>query len=291
MFGYVRPLECELRVREQAAYRGCYCGLCKTLGRRHGLFARLALNYDCAFLAAFLGAIGGNVRYQRGGCVPRCTRARRCIRMTDASLTYAADVNVLLSYHKLADDAQDEKSVLRRLKARVLRFALRRAYRYAAKENAALDQEMRDCLSQLAAYEKARVPCSDEPSDAFGRLLSAVVRYAPTMLRSETQASEWMFYNLGKWIYLIDAWLDRAHDQKAGAYNAFLLAQTTKEHAAWLLELTRAEAEKAFDLIAFQNDAGVIQNVMTLGLSKIARDAFRSESTQETAKESIDEPI
>ncbi len=291
MFGYVRPLECELRVREQAAYRGCYCGLCKTLGKRHGLCARLALNYDCAFLAAFLGAVDGNAHYQRGGCVPRCTRARRCIRTTDASLTYAADITVLLSYHKLADDAQDEKNVFRRLKARVLRLALRRAYRRAAKDNPAPNQEMRDCLSQLAAYEKARVPCSDEPSDAFGRLLSAVVRYAPTMPRTEMQASEWMFYNLGKWIYLIDAWLDRAKDQKSGAYNTFLLAQTTKEHAAWLLELTRAEAEKAFDLIAFQTDAGVIQNVITLGLSKITQDAFRYERTQETAKESVDEPI
>lgn len=37
----------------------------------------------------------------------------------------------------------------------------------------------------------------------------------------ERKAAEWMFYNLGKWIYLIDAWDDREKDQKSGNYNPF----------------------------------------------------------------------
>ncbi|HQQ40586.1 MAG TPA: DUF5685 family protein, partial [Clostridia bacterium] len=48
MFGYIRPLECELKVREQAEYRAFYCGLCKTIGRRYGTLERLTLSYDCA---------------------------------------------------------------------------------------------------------------------------------------------------------------------------------------------------------------------------------------------------
>ena len=44
MFGYIRPLECELKVRDQALYRAYYCGLCKTIGRRYGQVARVALN-------------------------------------------------------------------------------------------------------------------------------------------------------------------------------------------------------------------------------------------------------
>ena len=54
MFGYIRPLECELRVREQAEYRGTYCGLCKSIGIRYGQIERLTLSYDCAFLALVL---------------------------------------------------------------------------------------------------------------------------------------------------------------------------------------------------------------------------------------------
>ena len=54
MFGYIRPLEGELKVREQREYRGYYCGLCKSIGARYGQIERLSLSYDCAFLAALL---------------------------------------------------------------------------------------------------------------------------------------------------------------------------------------------------------------------------------------------
>ena len=71
MFGYIRPLECELKVREQAEYRGIYCGLCKSIGRRYGQLERLTLSYDCAFLALTLMAINGDAKFTRGNCGPR----------------------------------------------------------------------------------------------------------------------------------------------------------------------------------------------------------------------------
>ena len=36
MFGYVRPNRDELKVRELRDYEALYCGLCHTLGKRHG---------------------------------------------------------------------------------------------------------------------------------------------------------------------------------------------------------------------------------------------------------------
>ena len=97
MFGYIRPLECELKVREQAEYHAQYCGVCKAIGKRYGMGERLALNYDCAFLTAFLTALTGGASYARGGCGPRCYRGRRAIAQPSALLDYAADVNILLA--------------------------------------------------------------------------------------------------------------------------------------------------------------------------------------------------
>ena len=73
MFGYIRPMECELKVREQQEYRAHYCGLCKAIGKRYGLLARLALNYDCAFLSAFLSAASFPAAFYRRG-YSRCSR-------------------------------------------------------------------------------------------------------------------------------------------------------------------------------------------------------------------------
>ncbi|MEA5047216.1 MAG: DUF5685 family protein [Eubacteriales bacterium] len=262
MFGYIRPLECELKVREQAEYRGYYCGLCKTIGARYGPLERLTLSYDCAFLAALLSAISGGGGFTRGNCGPRCYRGKRPIANRSDALDYAADVNVLLAWYQAADDVADEKSA----KALAARAALRRAYRKAAKLHPALDDAIRRNMERLKAYEAERIASTDEPSDAFGKTLSAVILNAPTLPERERAAADWMFYNLGKWVYLMDAWDDREKDEKSGSYNPFLLTNMDAQRAEFYLNITRAEAEKGFDLIGFSKPDGLIENIIRLGL-------------------------
>lgn len=56
MFGYIRPALDRLNQEEKDAYQSVYCGLCHTLGRRHGWLARMTLQYDFTFLAIVLAA-------------------------------------------------------------------------------------------------------------------------------------------------------------------------------------------------------------------------------------------
>ena len=133
MFGYIRPLECELRVREQAEYRGTYCGLCKSIGIRYGQIERLTLSYDCAFLALVLAALTDGAAFKPGNCGPRVYRGKRPIAEPSAILNYATDVNILLAWFQATDDVQDEKSA----KSAAARLALARAYHKAAKTHPA----------------------------------------------------------------------------------------------------------------------------------------------------------
>lgn len=270
MFGYIRPLECELKVREQAEYRAQYCGVCKTIGRRYGLGERLALSYECAFLASFLAALNGGASYARGGCGPRCYRGRRAIAQPSAMLEYAADVNILLAYHKAADDAGDE----RRAVSAAARLALTRAYRKAARLRPELDADVRSAMANLHATERERTPSLDEPSGASGDLLAAVIRRAPDLPETQRAAAEWTFWNLGKWVYLLDAWDDLQKDAKSGAYNPFLLCSKSAADAEFLLNVTRIEAEKAYDLIAFAAPSGLTDNILRLGLAAAQRRVF-----------------
>lgn len=267
MFGYIRPLECELKVREQAEYRGVYCGLCKSIGRRYGQIERLTLSYDCAFLALVLAAAADGLQFERGNCGPRVYRGKRPIALPSPALDYAADVNVLLAWYKAADDEADEHSV----KAAASRLALRRAYRKAAGEHPKLDGEIRESMSRLHEAEVKRIASTDEPSDAFGRLLSAVILHAPMLPQSERDAAGWMFYNLGKWVYLIDAWDDRESDGKHGNYNPFLMSQMPAEKAEFYLNITRGEAEKAYDLLTHAAPSGLLDNIIRLGLHHTQR--------------------
>ena len=51
MFGYVKPMIPELKVKENELYKGTYCGLCRTMGKSTGCLSKLTLNYDFAYLA------------------------------------------------------------------------------------------------------------------------------------------------------------------------------------------------------------------------------------------------
>lgn len=293
MFGYIRPLECELKVREQAEYRAHYCGVCKAVGRRYGQVERLALSYECAFLAAFLTALSGGNGFSRGSCLPRFYRGKRPVANPSPAEDYAADVNVLLAWYQKADDALDEK----RFAALASRAAFRRAYKKAARRRPELDRELKESTEKLHETEKARIASTDEPSDASGRFLSAVILHAPGVPENAKQACGWMFYNLGKWVYLADAWEDREKDEKSGSYNPFLLNGMTAEDAEFLMNVTLSETQKAFDLISFSQPAGLVENVVRLGLRSVQRRVLGQEcetgkcGRPQPAKERTDEPL
>ena len=278
MFGYIKPLECELKVREMDLYRAYYCGLCKTIGKRYGILPRLLLNYDCTFLACLLSEMSGDPVSAALKCARHPFRRERRYVAPNGVLCYAADVNVLLALEKLEDDWRDE----RKLGARLARLLLGRTARRAKANHPALAEAIALRIGQLSAVEKRNAACTDEPSGAFGDLMQDIARLAPGLPERNRAACEWMLYNLGRWVYLIDAWEDRGKDGKKGAYNPFLTAQMTREDASFLLYVSLSEAEKAYDLIDFAVEHGVTDNIMQLGCRQVTRLLLEKENPDES---------
>ena len=54
MFGYIAIHKPELKVREYEVYQAAYCGLCRSLKRRHGRLGQMTLSFDMTFLALLL---------------------------------------------------------------------------------------------------------------------------------------------------------------------------------------------------------------------------------------------
>ena len=133
MFGFVRPLRGELKVREWERFQSVYCGLCHTIRRRYGFMQTMMLSYDCTYLALVLDALepsGGEQCKRR--CVMHPFRRRTCAASSDGMIRAAA-VSVILCWHKLADTIADDRGA-KRLAAKIFRLFLRRGYRKAAAE-------------------------------------------------------------------------------------------------------------------------------------------------------------
>lgn len=262
MFGFVRPLECELKVREQAVYRAYYCGVCRAIGSRCGQCARLTLQYDCAFLALFLSAFSETLpAFEMRPCPIHPLRGKRPSAPLRPSVAFAADANVLLGYYKRRDDWQDERSIA----ALASSAALRRAVARAEANSPALADRIRMGLKRLSRIERERRACTDEPADAFGDLLRSIVLQYPLLPEHDSAPTAWLFYNLGRWIYLADAWEDRSRDAAAGRYNAFVATNMDASGAAFLLNYSLSEACKGFDLLEIRHHATLIEHILRLG--------------------------
>lgn len=275
MFGYVRPNRDELKVRQARDYEALYCGLCHTLGRRHGLAARMFLNYDFTFLAMVLDQGKERPPLVRQRCPARLWCAKkRCIH--SGGMEDAADAGTILTYWKLRDSVEDG-GFWEALAGRVLSAALRPAYRRAAGARPDYDKAVQDCLKELHALEEARSPSLDRTADTFARILQAAAPASGEAPRD--RALEQLLYHLGRWIYLVDAWDDLERDKAAGAYNPIAQRFPGEEEAnrAYLrttLGHSLNLARSAWALLPGGPWAGVVENILFLGLPLVEELVF-----------------
>lgn len=272
MFGYVRPLRGELTCNQYDRYRAFYCGLCRTLRRRCGLIASLSLNYDFTFLAVLLTG-GGEADVRPCRC-PVPPFRRKCACGQSPAMETAADESVILTYWQLADKVSDE-AFFPALGARLARLFLTPAYRRCARRCGQFDQTARRQLALLRRLEQERCPAVDPPADAFAAILRAAA--PPTGEESVDRPMEQLLYHLGRWIYLIDARDDMDADAARGGYNPVALRYDPEERDAALastLDQSLFLMHAAAALLDFGGRAGLVDNVLTLGLPTVQRDVF-----------------
>ncbi|MCI5843763.1 MAG: DUF5685 family protein [Clostridiales bacterium] len=216
MFGYVRPVMDKLGQEEQERFQEAYCGLCYELGRQYGVLARCMLNYDFTFLAILLESDVPHCTSYRCPCKHFCKKERLD---TSPALETAADVSVILAWWKLRDEIEDSRSI-RTAVCRLLSLLIRRAYRKAARKRPAFARTVEDALFSLRRMEEEKTASLDRPADAFARLLAAAAEEVGT--ETERRIHHQMLYQLGRWIYLIDALDDLQDDAAQGRYNPLI---------------------------------------------------------------------
>lgn len=275
MFGYIRPVKPELKVKEADRFQQVYCGLCHAIRERYGRFYTMFLSFDMTFFAL---VIGSEQEQTAAPCQKRCDAhpvVKRACAVTDDALALAADVSVLLTYHKFRDSLADEKGVKRLLAALLCRMG-RRGYEKARARLPDADREIVAALNDLQALEREKCASMDRAADASARMTAAVV---PRTGDTRERILQQMFYHIGRWIYLLDAAQDVAEDLEQGNYNPVVLRYglaepditAIKEPLERTLERSLADVCISFDLLNIQRDADLIRNIIFLGMPLVTR--------------------
>ena len=93
MFGFIRPVKPELRVKEADRFQQVYCGLCHAIRARYGRFYTFFLSYDMTFFALVAGCGESDTAPP---CMKRCDAhpvTKRPCAQADAALETAAELH------------------------------------------------------------------------------------------------------------------------------------------------------------------------------------------------------
>ncbi len=297
MFGYIRPYENELRVRNLKFYRCIYCGLCKSAAKHCGIFSRFFLSYDYTLFAAV------RMIFEK---TPYTFTKKRCGFHLFAKKDIVADNNVLalssaifsiMTYYKINDNIKDE-GFFKALGARLL-LPVASHMRKKAIKNGYADTEaiISDCMERISLLEKSENPSSLEMSEAFGDMMGYLLKLG--LSEEDKEDAFTVGFETGKFIYNADALDDLEKDEKSGNFNPYL---SEYKNAASALENAKKQritfirnTDSAADIISTRiktsdqniRELGeIVQNIFYLGCPAVIDGILSKDNCRSCRKQS-----
>ena len=257
MFGYITLSRVNADKEMRLEYKSYYCGLCHVLNQKYGIKGMHSLSFDMVFLTILLSDIYDEDTVKgKERCIVRPLVPHDYICSKGAT-DYAADMQLLLFYFSLLDNIQDEHKDKIRAK-KYEKIATEITSRYPRQYKV-----LKEKLHELREKEEANEQNPEALSALFGAILGEIFvkdpdfHFAPE-LRALGEA-------LGRFIYLIDGWDDRASDKKKGCFNPF--PEGTKEKDAEKLLLNAAaDASLIFERLPLDSSIPIMRNIIYSGI-------------------------
>lgn len=261
MFGTVLADKNHLTEEQFLRYRACYCGLCHRLQAQYGAAARMVLRYDMVFLILLLASLYEPKETEwESRCVahPIKKHLAAVSKITD----YAAAMNVALAYYKCMDDWQDDKNIVRRGEASLLRGAMEKVQKDFPHKSQQIAQQLRE----LTELERTGKLDPDAGAACFGKLTAELFVYDPSDRWNDALRA--LGDCLGRYIYLSDALIDLKKDRARGRCNP-LEGHVEPENVEAFLPILQglmADCVHAFDRLPLVQDVEILKNILYSGV-------------------------
>ena len=275
MFGYLDIERDKLEEGQRGLWQSFMCGMCVSTKRLYGNYPRLFISNDVNFFnVLFHSVTETDVTVENKRCFSHPIRKRSILQETE--LTDKLSVaNVLLTYWNIYDDTVDGGSAKKRAALRLFRGS----YNKAKKDFSELDEMLAARYAELRTLEQSNCNSIDRVAHAFAALSAD---FSKILLGDQTsEYLQTLCYNLGKWIYLIDALDDVDKDLKRRNYNPFVACYGAKS----VDDLKAKYDELNFEMYAVLNRIAQSYNDMNLTkytciLNNVLFDSIRNKTKQ-----------
>lgn len=283
MFGYIIINKGDMKFKEFDIYHSYYCGLCQALKERYGKLGQISLSYDMTFFVMLLSSLyEPETELFRVKCVAH-PFDKHPVRMNEFSY-YGADMNLLFTYYKCKDDWDDDRKLTRLAYWKTLK----RSYRNISVRYGEKIRKIRNLMRELSLEEKKQNQDVDYMAGIFGEILGEMM--APS--NDEWQGSlKAMGSNLGKFIYLMDAYEDIEEDIKKGRYNPLkkrFESPDFEEEMKTVLTMIMAECCKEFEKLPIIENVEILRNILYSGIwykYEVVRQKREREQLKQSSKE------
>jgi len=262
VFGFINIYKDELKIKEYDLFRSYYCGLCKALGKRYSQVVRLGLSYDMTFLAILADSLNDKApKVSKEGCIKKRGKRNFCIE--NPSINFSADASVILAYHKLKDDLKDNHSI----KAFAGIIAYYSSFKKASKKHPDMSLMIANNLKKLSEYEEDLCPEIDIVADPFAQICANMFKCCHESLYQ-------LGYNVGRLIYIFDAYKDITDDLKSGSYNPYICkfgkecmnSDSFKKGVMGSLNMTLTAISDSYSELKLYKNKEILDNIIYLGL-------------------------
>ena len=186
-------------------------------------------------------------------------------RCGDDCYSRAAALTVITVYYKLLDDISDS-GFFKSLAVRLVKPFFSHWRKKAAGRYPELDKTVCDILTAQLEVEKKDKPLLDEAAHPTACMLAEIMK-AEGRSESESRVLYECGYQLGRWVYLMDAADDYEKDKKRGCFNPFLYVETEdlRGYMNAVLSQSLARAYDAYNLLTIYDFKGILDNMITYG--------------------------
>lgn len=259
MFGYVIVNDKQLSDENYQIYHSYYCGLCHSLKDMYGSYYTKFLSNDMTFLEVVLsGLYEPKTRLTKESCTLHPIKKHRTrINRYDE---YAAKMTIVLAYYKALDDVNDDHKHKHRLKQ------LTPLYSQLLKEYPDKIHKIDASLKKISELEKANCRDLDLMANTFGDVLGEIFAYENDVWHDELFC---LGSNLGKFIYLMDAYDDVEDDIRHHNYNPFKEKYEQDgfdDYCEKILTMFMSEATLSFERLPILENAEIIRNILYSGV-------------------------
>lgn len=263
MFGYVTPYKPELKIKDYELFKAYYCGLCHSIKELYGNIPRMSLNYDMTFLAILLSGLDE----QKDDFIPfKCgihPFKKRARILNCKALIYSAHMNVALTYYKYIDDKNDDKTLKSYIGSTVFN-------KYLNKYMSTYNELYLDIFYHLKELDNLECDLSVLSIDELSHNFNIIIAKIMSFYSSDSYEKEVLYdlgYNLGKWIYILDALDDLKKDMDTKKFNAlnFLYNKYNKSYEEFFLQI---KEKSEFLLISCSSQCVLSLNKLNLKKNK-----------------------